>query len=130
MNLENKNVLVIGAGISGFAAAKVAKKFGANVTLSDAKLEADIKFDFSQLRELGINLSFGKQEENLLDGVDLVTVSPAVPIKIPILQAALKKNIPVISEVELAFDLAKSPIFAVTGTNGKTTTTTLLGLLL
>ena len=130
MNLENKNVLVIGAGISGFAAAKVAKKFGANVTLSDAKLEADIKFDFSQLRGLGINLSFGKQEENLLDGVDLVTVSPAVPIKIPILQAAIKKNIPVISEVELAFDLAKSPIFAVTGTNGKTTTTTLLGLLL
>jgi len=130
MNLENKNVLVIGAGISGFAAAKVTKNLGANVTLSDAKLEADIKFDFAQLRELGVNLVFGKQEENLLDGVDLIIVSPAVPIKIPILQAALEKKIPVISEVELAFDLAKSPIFAVTGTNGKTTTVTLLGLLL
>ena len=130
MDLKNKNVLVIGAGISGFAAAKVAKKLGANVTLSDAKQETEIKFNFAELREVGINLVFGKQTEKLLDKVDCVIVSPAVPIKIPILQSALAKKIPVISEVEFAFDLAKSPIFAVTGTNGKTTTTTLLGLLL
>ena len=130
MNLENKNVLVIGAGISGFAAAKVAKKLGANVTLSDAKQESEIKFNFDELREVGINLSFGKQEENLLENIDAIIVSPAVPIKIPILQSALAKKIPVISEVEFAFNLSKSPIFAVTGTNGKTTTTTLLGLLL
>ena len=130
MDFRNKKVLVIGAGISGFAAAKISKKFGAEVILSDAKLEKDIKFDFSEMRNLGVNLIFGKQEENLLDGVDLIILSPAVPVKIPIVQAALKKNISVISEVELAFDLAKSEIFAVTGTNGKTTTTTLLGLLL
>jgi len=130
LDLKNKNVLVIGAGISGFAAAKVAKKIGANVTLSDAKQESEIKFNFEELREVGINLVFGKQTENLLEKVDCVIVSPAVPIKIPILQSALAKKIPVISEVEFAFDLAKSPIFAVTGTNGKTTTTTLLGLLL
>lgn len=130
MDFKNKKIFVIGAGISGFAAAKIAKKFGAEVTLSDAKFEQDIKFDFSELRELGINLIFGKQTENLLDGVDMITLSPAVPVKIPIVQAALSKKIPVISEVELAFDLAKSPIYAVTGTNGKTTTTTLLGLLL
>ena len=130
MELQNKNVLVIGAGISGFAAAKISKKFGANVTLSDAKNESDLKFNFDELRGLGINLSFGKQEEKLLNGVDLVIVSPAVPLRIPILQAALNKKIPVISEVELAFNLAKSPICAVTGTNGKTTTVTLLGLLL
>ena len=130
MDLKNKNVLVIGAGISGFAAAKVAKKIGANVTLSDAKQESEIKFNFEELREVGINLVFGKQTESLLEKVDCVIVSPAVPIKIPILQSALAKKIPVISEVEFAFDLAKSPIFAVTGTNGKTTTTTLLGLLL
>jgi len=130
LDLKNKNVLVIGAGISGFAAAKVAKKIGANVTLSDAKQESEIKFNFEELREVGINLVFGKQTESLLEKVDCVIVSPAVPIKIPILQSALAKKIPVISEVEFAFDLAKSPIFAVTGTNGKTTTTTLLGLLL
>ena len=123
-------ILVIGAGISGFAAAKIAKKLGADVTLSDAKNESDIKYNFDELRNLGINLTFGKQSENLLDGVDEVIVSPAVPLRIPILQAALNKKIPVISEVELAFRLAKSPICAVTGTNGKTTTVTLLGLLL
>ena len=130
MELTNKNVLVIGAGISGFAAAKISKKFGANVTLSDAKNESDLKYNFDELREVGVNLIFGKQTENLLDGVDLIIVSPAVPLRIPILQAALNKKISVISEVELAYNLAKSPICAVTGTNGKTTTVTLLGLLL
>jgi len=130
MEFQNKNVLVIGAGISGFAAAKVSKKFGANVTLSDAKNESDLKYNFEELREVGINLKFGAQTEDLLNGVDLVIVSPAVPLRIPILQAALKKNISVISEVELAYNLAQSPICAITGTNGKTTTTTLLGLLL
>jgi len=127
---EHKKVLVIGAGVSGFAAAKIAKSFGATVILSDAKNESDIKYNFDELRKLGIDLKFGKQDESQLEGVDCVIVSPAVPIRIPILQAALNKKIPVISEVELAFKLAKSPICAVTGTNGKTTTVTLLGLLL
>ncbi len=130
MNFENKKILVIGAGISGFAAAKIAKKFGAEVILSDAKEEKDLKFDFSELRELGINLKFGKQTDELLNGVDMIILSPAVPIKIPVVRSAIEKNIPVIGEVELAYNLAKSPICAVTGTNGKTTTVTLLGLLL
>lgn len=130
MNIRNKKILVIGAGISGFAAAKISKKLGAEVILSDAKSEQDIKFNFDEMRGLGINLVFGKQEENLLDGVDMIILSPAVPVKIPIVQSAPEKNIPVISEVELAYNLAKAPICAVTGTNGKTTTTTLLGLLL
>ena len=130
MEFTNKNILIIGAGISGFAAAKIAKKFGAEVTLSDAKAEADINYDFSELRDLNINLKFGKQEDSLLDDVDLIIVSPAVPLRISLLQSALQRNIRVISEVELAYDLAKSPICAVTGTNGKTTTVTLLGLLL
>ena len=123
MVLENKKVLVIGAARSGIAAAKVAKKFGANVILSDAKENLDVNI-------AGVEVRLGKQTEELLSGVDLIIVSPAVPIKIPVLKAALKKNIPIISEVELAYDLAKSPICAVTGTNGKTTTVTLLGLLL
>ncbi|MBR4642398.1 MAG: UDP-N-acetylmuramoyl-L-alanine--D-glutamate ligase [Selenomonadaceae bacterium] len=123
MDLENKKVLVIGAARSGIAAAKIAKKFGANVILSDAKENLDVNI-------AGVEVRLGKQNEELLSGVDLIIVSPAVPIKIPVLKAALKKNIPIISEVELAYDLAKSPICAVTGTNGKTTTVTLLGLLL
>lgn len=130
MDLSGKKVLVIGAGISGFAAAKIAKKLGAEVVLSDAKAEKDIKYDFAPLRAAGIALVFGPQQESLLDGVSLVLVSPAVPCRIPIIQAAYRRRIRVATEVELAYELAESPICAVTGTNGKTTTVTLLGLLL
>ena len=123
MDLANKKVLVIGAARSGIAAAKIAKKLGANVILSDAKENLDINL-------AGVEIRLGKQTEELLQGVDKIIVSPAVPIKIPVLKAAAQKNIPIISEVEFAFGLAQSPICAVTGTNGKTTTVTLLGLLL
>ncbi len=125
-----EKILVIGAARSGIAAAKILKNFGADVVLSDSKQEQEINFDFSELSGLGVNLRFGKQTEELLNGVDKIIVSPAVPIKIPLLKAAAQKNIPIISEVEFAYSLAKSPICAVTGTNGKTTTVTLLGLLL
>ncbi len=123
MDLASKKVLVIGAARSGIAAAKIAKNLGATVILSDAKESLDVKIS-------GVEIRLGKQSEELLRGVDLIIVSPAVPIKIPVLKAAAQKNIPIISEVELAYDLARSPICAVTGTNGKTTTVTLLGLLL
>ena len=123
MDLANKKVLVIGAARSGIAAAKIAKEMGATVILSDAKEDLDIKIT-------GVEIRLGKQTEELLSGVDLIIVSPAVPIKIPVLRSAKAKGIPIISEVEFAYDLAKSPICAVTGTNGKTTTVTLLGLLL
>ena len=123
MDLADKKVLVIGAARSGIAAAKIAKNLGATVILSDAKENLDINLS-------GIEIRLGKQNDELLRGVDLIIVSPAVPLKIPVLKSAIEKNIPIISEVELAFSLAKSPICAVTGTNGKTTTVTLLGLLL
>ena len=121
LDWNQKNVLVIGAGISGFAAAKLARRFGATVTLSDAKTEEELTKlgdDFAKLRELGIALAFGPQQESLLEGVDTVIVSPAVPVRIPLIQAAYKKVIRVMSEVELAYDIAESPICAVTGTNG------------
>ena len=121
MDLAGKKVLVIGAARSGIAVAKIAKKFGASVILSDAKENLDVNIS-------GVEVRLGKQTEELLRGVDLIIVSPAVPLRIPLLKAA--KNIPIISEVELAYSLAQSPICAVTGTNGKTTTVTLLGLLL
>ena len=123
MNLANKKVLVIGAARSGIAAAKIAKSLGANVILSDSKENLNVELP-------GIEVRLGKQTEELLGGVDLIIVSPAVPLRIPLLKAASAQGIKIISEVELAYDLAKSPICAVTGTNGKTTTVTLLGLLL
>ena len=109
MEFQGKNILAVGAGISGFAAAKVAKKFGANVTLSDAKDEDKIEGDLESLRQAGINLKFGPQGESLLEGVDALILSPAVPVKIPLVEAAYKKNISVISEVEMAYEFAKSP---------------------
>ena len=130
MSFTAHHMLVIGAGVSGFAAARIGRQFGAAVTLSDAKAEQDIHADFQPLRDLGVELVFGPQDESLLEGKDLVVVAPAVPVRIPLVQAAYEKGIRVASEVELAQDLAKSPIYALTGTNGKTTTTTLLGRLL
>ncbi|MBR1696439.1 MAG: UDP-N-acetylmuramoyl-L-alanine--D-glutamate ligase, partial [Selenomonas sp.] len=130
MDLTGKKVLIIGAGISGFAAAKITRRLGAQVTLSDAKNEADLDDDFEELRDMGVSCVFGPQAEELLDGVSLVIVSPAVPARIPLIQEAYKRKIRVASEVELAYRLKKAPICAVTGTNGKTTTVTLLGLLL
>ena len=81
MNLADKNVLVIGAARSGIAAAKVAKKFGAVVTLSDAKENLDVQIS-------GVTIRLGKQTDELLRGVDLIIVSPAVPLKIPLLKSA------------------------------------------
>ncbi|MBD3879323.1 MAG: UDP-N-acetylmuramoyl-L-alanine--D-glutamate ligase [Quinella sp. 1Q5] len=118
-----EKVLVIGAARSGIAAAKILHERGAQVILSDSKPE--LKIDLS-----GVEIKLDKQTEDLLSGVDKIIVSPAVPIKIPLLRAAASRGIPIISEVEFAYGLAKSPICAVTGTNGKTTTVTLLGLLL
>ncbi len=118
-----EKVLVIGAARSGIAAAKILHERGAQVILSDSKPELKIDLD-------GVEIKLGKQTEDLLSGVDKIIVSPAVPIKIPLLVSAKARGIEIISEVEFAYGLAKSPICAVTGTNGKTTTVTLLGLLL
>ncbi len=130
MEFAGKKIMVVGAGVSGFAVARLAKRYGAVVYLSDAKKEADIKYDLSELRDLGVIFCLGQQDAELSKTMDLVVVSPAVPIGIPLLQSARAAGIPVISEVELAYQLAKSPIYAITGTNGKTTTTTLLGELM
>lgn len=126
MDLNNKKIIVVGAGISGFAAAKLAKKLGADVTLSDANTKVEEKHDLQPLRDAGIKIVLGPQSEDTFKDTDLVIISPAVPRHIPLFEAVGKK-VPIISEVEFAYKLAKSPIYAVTGTNGKTTTTMLLG---
>jgi len=136
LSYNNQSALVIGAGISGFAAAKYLASAGACVTLSDAKDEADAEKDpltqqhIEDLRTQGISCVFGAQREELLEGTDLIVLSPAVPERIPLVQAARARGIRVTTEVELAGEIARAPIYAITGTNGKTTTTTLLGELL
>lgn len=136
MSYHNQSALVIGAGISGFAAAKYLAAAGARVTLSDAKDEADAEKDaitqnhIEDLRAQGISCVFGAQREELIEGTDLLVLSPAVPERIPLVCAARERGIRVTTEVELAGEVARAPICAITGTNGKTTTTTLLGELL
>ena len=136
MSYQNQSALIIGAGISGFAAARYLAAAGATVTLSDAQEEADAGKDalaqqhIEELRAQGISCVFGAQGEELLAGISLVVLSPAVPARIPLGQAARARGIRVTTEVELAGEIARAPICAVTGTNGKTTTTTLLGTLL
>lgn len=125
MDYKDKKVLVIGAGVSGVGAARALARVGANAILSDPKaLSAELT---SALTALGVECVFGPQQSGLLAGVDYVVVSPGIALGIPIIDAAEKAGIPVIAEIELAYQLAKAPIYAVTGTNGKTTTTSLLG---
>ncbi|MBU2702990.1 UDP-N-acetylmuramoylalanine--D-glutamate ligase [Sporomusaceae bacterium BoRhaA] len=127
MQFNGKKVIVLGSGISGISVALVLKNLGAYVTLSDNKPLNQLKKDPSFLLEKGIKLALGNQEAALLDGVDYVILSPGVSIYTDFVQQALAKNILVMSEVEVAYQLCPAPIVAITGTNGKTTTTTLIG---
>ena len=118
----NKNITVFGLGKSGLAAAQKLVSLGAKVFASDQNQVA--------VELPGVELELGGHTEKSIQAADLIIVSPGVRLDIPILKKAKQKGIPIISEIELAFSLLKKPIIAVTGTNGKTTTTTLIGELL
>ncbi|WP_299144153.1 UDP-N-acetylmuramoyl-L-alanine--D-glutamate ligase [uncultured Dialister sp.] len=122
-----KSVLILGAGISGLGAAHVLLRHNVNVLISDLKDSIHDRKEKDALTELGASFRFGPQSLDLLDGVDTVVVSPVIPRENPVVAEAFKRHIDVISEVELAYRVTKAPILAITGTNGKTTTTTLLG---
>lgn len=128
MSFNHKKILVLGAGISGISVAHILQLRGAQVILSDAKPAHLCKIqDFSLINECGVVLALGRQDEKLLEGIDYVVVSPGISIDIPLIKVARSKGITVISEIEVAYRLCSVPIVAITGTNGKTTTTTLLG---
>lgn len=130
MELLNKHIVVVGMARSGMAAARFLKKNGARVTLTDQATE-DILGSFAvEARQLGVELEMGYHHESTLQSADAIVISPGVPHTIAPLQEARSKGIPVIGEVELASRFIKAPILAVTGTNGKTTTTELLGSML
>ena len=129
MEFNNKNVLVCGIARSGICAALMLKKLGANVTIQDLKSKDEIE-QINILIENEINLYLGKNPDNdLINSMDLMVVSPGLPTDLDFVKYANSK-IPVISEIELAYLVCKAPIIAITGTNGKTTTTSLLGHIL
>lgn len=128
MNLQGKRVLVIGAARSGVAAAQYLVERGAVVFLNDLKKpeEVDIAV-LTMCQELGIQLILGRHATVTEIRPELIIVSPGVPFEVPPIVAAKEKHIPVWSELEFSARVTSAPIVAVTGTNGKTTTTSLLG---
>ncbi len=122
---EEKKVSVFGLGKSGFAIIKKLKALGAEVFLTDSG-KPDVESE-NALKELKVKYEFEKHSEESISNKDLIVLSPGVNPSLPILKKAKELNIPVISEIELAYRFLSKPIIAVTGTNGKTTTTTLIG---
>jgi len=129
MDFKNKYVLILGLARSGSAAAIKLSNLGAHVTISDIKPRETFE-NADALESKGIKLVFEGHPLTLLDNCDLLVLSPGIPSDIKIVTEAKKRNIPVISELELGYWFAASPIIAITGTNGKTTTTTLIGEIL
>jgi UDP-N-acetylmuramoylalanine--D-glutamate ligase len=126
-NLKGKRVLVVGLGKSGVASAQFLHQRGARVTASDAKAEDDLRADIRTLLDLGITVETGGHGERTFRQQDLIVVSPGVPTNVPQLAQAKAMGIPVIGEIELASRFLKGHIVAITGSNGKTTTTALTG---
>jgi UDP-N-acetylmuramoylalanine--D-glutamate ligase len=127
MNVKGKRVLVVGLGKSGVASALFLESRGARVTVSDSKAEAQLNEEIPALLDRGIIVETGKHGERTFRDQDLIVVSPGVPYDVQPLQNARRLNIPVIGEIELAAQNVEGSIVAITGSNGKTTTTTLAG---
>ncbi|WP_018247701.1 UDP-N-acetylmuramoyl-L-alanine--D-glutamate ligase [Orenia marismortui] len=128
MELEGKLVTVIGLGKrTGVETVKFLDKQGAKVIVSDTKSKLELEEEIKLLQNYKVKFDLGGHTVDLILESDLIIISPGVPIDIPILCQARDKGIEIISEIELAYKFCKAPIIAITGTNGKTTTTTLIG---
>jgi UDP-N-acetylmuramoylalanine--D-glutamate ligase len=130
MELKDKRVLVVGLGKSGVASALFLKARGARVTVSDAKSGDELRNEIPALLDHGITVETGGHGERTFREQDLIVVSPGVPVDAPLLQQARALGEMVIGEIELAAQFLPGPIVAITGSNGKTTTTTLTGEIL
>jgi UDP-N-acetylmuramoylalanine--D-glutamate ligase len=127
MDLNNKRVLVVGLGKSGVASALFLKARGARVTVSDTKSGDELHNEIPVLLDHGITVETGGHGERTFRGQDLIVVSPGVPVDAPSLVQARGLGESVIGEIELASQFLKGQMIAITGSNGKTTTTTLAG---
>ncbi len=130
MELKDKRVLVVGLGKSGVASALFLKAHGARVTASDTKSGDELRNEIPVLLDHGITVETGGHGERTFREQDLIVVSPGVPVDAPLLQQARSLGEVVIGEIELAAQFLPGPIVAITGSNGKTTTTTLTGEIL
>lgn len=127
LSLPNR-ILVLGLAKSGTATAKVLLEHGKKVRVNDLLAPDDQVM--TELTSLGAEMIIGSHPLSVLEQIDMIVKNPGIPYDNVILQQAIEREIPIITEIELAYLLAKAPIIAVSGSNGKTTTTTLIGKLL
>lgn len=128
MDMKNKKVLVFGSGISGIGAGKLLEQVGASVVLYDGKETLDKEVLKAQLGDdTKAEIILGELSEEVMETLDLVVMSPGVPTDLPVVLKMRDMGIPIRGEVELAYTYGKGDVLAITGTNGKTTTTALLG---
>ncbi len=126
MEISGKKVLVFGCGISGEAAAGLLSEQGAEVILYDGNEKLE-KEEIRKKVPSDVRIVLGAFPEQFTENLDLMVISPGVPTDLPVVEKMRSKGIPIWGEIELAYRCAKGDVLAITGTNGKTTTTTLLG---
>lgn len=127
---QNQHVVVLGMAKSGVAVAKLLHRFGAHVVVNDKKTREEAG-GADELEALGMKVICGHHPDDLIhSGVSLLVKNPGIPYEAAPVAKAIELGIPVVTEVELAYQIAKAPIIGITGSNGKTTTTTLVGLIL
>jgi UDP-N-acetylmuramoylalanine--D-glutamate ligase len=130
LDLTGKEIVIVGMARSGMAAAEFLWKRGARVTLSDSRPTSALESEIRILNERNIRYEAGGHSMELFDSADLIVVSPGVPLSLPVLQNAAQLGKTLIGEIELASRYLRGKVIAITGTNGKTTTTTLIGEIL
>jgi UDP-N-acetylmuramoylalanine--D-glutamate ligase len=130
VELKDKRVLVVGLGRTGRDSARFLAQQGACVLVSDFRPAAELRSEINDLADLPIEYRFGGEYSDCLDGIDYVIPSPGVARENVLLQEASVRRIPILSEIELAYRFIRAPVIAITGTNGKSTTTTLVGEIL
>ncbi len=126
-SVQGQHVVVVGAARSGVAAAELLVSRGARVTLTDARHSFD---EADRLRRAGVSLDLGGHSAEVFASADLIVLSPGVAADMPLVEAARMRGVPVIGELELAWRWLKGRVIAITGTKGKSTTTTLTGRML
>ena len=127
VELAGARVTVMGLARSGVAASRLLQAAGARVTVADRKESAELTSALEAIDRNHVGVTVGPQYESSLDAADLVVISPGVPYRLASLEAVRRRGVKVISELELASQFFRSPLLAITGTNGKSTTVTLIG---
>jgi UDP-N-acetylmuramoylalanine--D-glutamate ligase len=131
LELKGKKVTVVGLGRSGRAAARLLVRQGAAVTVTDRRTDAELKEPLAVLSDCPVRYSLGGHPPEAFQEAELIVMSPGIGVdQVEAIQAAMNQGVPVIGEMELGFRFAEAPVVAITGTNGKSTTTALIGEIL